>query len=889
MSTTPMMRQYDQAKKACGDALLLFRMGDFYELFHDDARTAAKALGLTLTSRDKTAAPVPMAGFPHHQLESYLAKLVKQGHRVAVCEQVEDPKEAKGLVKREVTQIVSPGTITDQELLDPTQSNYLVSVLQLPPGKSSRTTAKEDHNRTSSAKVYGVAWADSSTGRFCVTAVSNEGLGDLLARLNASEVLIQQGQSAAARVWLPSKAMLTERPNWCFAVAAGTELLKKQFGVASLDGFGLNDFGPAAIGAAGALVEYLKETQKSSLEHFDTIIPFRQNQFVEIDSATWRSLEISRTIRGGDRHGSLFDVIDRSTTPMGSRLLGDWLANPLTSIEGIEQRLDAVAELTTGQSMRMALRDYLKNSFDLQRLLARVSVGRSSPRDLDCIRRTLGMLPNLKEKLSGCSSGRLVQLKLDLDPCVELHSQLAAALSDSCPPTLKDGGFIRAGFDSRLDDLRKLATGGKQWIANYQQSICESTGIPSLKVGYNKVFGYYLEVTQSHRHKIPADFIRKQTLKNAERFITPELKEYEEKVLTADSEADTLELQLFEQLRELVRSQTARLKANADIIAQIDTLCGLAELASERKYCRPQIFADSVLKIVDGRHPVLDIIEPLGAFVPNDTTIDDDAGILHLITGPNMAGKSTYIRQVALITLMAQIGSFVPAKSAVIGVVDKIFARVGASDELTRGQSTFMVEMTETARILNTASPRSLVILDEIGRGTSTYDGVSLAWAIVEYLHDSIGCRTLFATHYHELTELETDFIGVCNYNVAVKEWEEKIVFLHKIVRGGADKSYGIHVARLAGVPKWVNQRAEQILEKLESSSEATDNREKLKSSSDGANNRGSRGGEIQMTLFGSVTHPLVEKLKALDANQLTPMNALQMLHSWKEDLDEEA
>ncbi len=552
----------------------------------------------------------------------------------------------------------------------------------------------------------------------------------------------------------------------------------------------------------------------------------------------------------------------------------------------IERRLDAVGEFVADSNLRKGIRDYLKDIYDLQRLLARVATGRTSPRDLVCIGQTLAKLPAVKAKLVGRQSQWLAQLELDLDLCVDLRAELERALNESCPHTSRDGGFIKQGYDEKLDELRQLAVGGKQWIAKYQQTICEETGIPSLKVGYNKVFGYYLEVTHTHRDKIPGEFIRKQTLKNAERFITPELKEYEEKVLTADSQATELEQQLFERLRELVRAHTSRLKSNADIIATLDALSGLAQLAVEQNYCRPQLVSDSVLNIVQGRHPVLDIIEPLGAFVPNDTTVDDDAGRLHLITGPNMAGKSTYIRQVALISLLAQVGSFVPATSATIGVVDKIFARVGASDELSRGQSTFMVEMTETARILNTATPRSLVILDEIGRGTSTYDGVSLAWAIVEYLHDQIGCRTLFATHYHELTELETDFTGVCNYNVAVKEWDEKIVFLHKIVRGSADKSYGIHVARLAGVPNWVNQRAERILEKLESTTQAADNRESLKSA--GGSSRSSASGEFQLTLFGSPTHPLVDKIKALDANNMTPLNALEMLHQWKEVLAEE-
>lgn len=874
MTTTPMMRQYEEAKQACGNALLLFRMGDFYELFHEDARIAAKALGLTLTSRDKTANPTPMAGFPHHQLESYLSKLVKQGFRVAVCEQVENPQTAKGLVKREVTQVVSPGTITDHELLEPTQHNYLVSLFRVQEGKSS----------TSSKETFGLAWADSSTGRFWATSIEAVGLLDLLTRINGSEVIVAQGQEKFLPPGLVRQPMLTVRPRWAFATAAATDLIQQQFKVASLDGYGLSEFGPSAIGAAGALVDYLKETQKSTLAHFDRIQPYHASQCVQIDAATWRSLEINQTLRSGQRHGSLLEVIDRSLTPMGSRMLGEWLASPLIQITAIQERLEAVEVLRSNPKLLGGIREGLRDVFDLQRLLARVSVGRSSPRDLQCVTQTLGRLPRFKDLLANNSSRWLTQMELDLDPCTALKVELESGLVDACPNSTKDGGFIRRGYNTQLDEYRGLAAGGKQWIAKYQQQVIDETGIANLKVGYNKVFGYYLETTNAHRDKLPPQYIRKQTLKNAERFITPELKDYEEKVLSADAQSEELELQLFEQLRELVRASTARLKANADIIATLDCICGLAQLAVERSYCRPELVDDSVLNIVDGKHPVLDIMEPLGTFVPNSTSIDDDHGFLHLITGPNMAGKSTYIRQVALISLMAQIGSFVPAKSAVIGIVDKIFARVGASDELSRGQSTFMVEMTETARILNTATPRSLVILDEIGRGTSTFDGVSLAWAIVEYMHDQIGCRTLFATHYHELTELAGSLNGVRNYNVSVKEWDDQIVFLHKIIPGGADKSYGIHVARLAGVPSWVNRRAEQILLKLESNSEVDNNRSALQSDS------GSRteGGAIQLTLFGNAPHPLIEKIKALDANRLTPFDALQMLHSWKDDLSQE-
>ena len=864
-----MMKQYHEAKEACGDALLFFRMGDFYELFHDDAKVAAKVLGLTLTSRDK-ANTVPMAGFPHHQLDSYLAKLIKKGHRVAVCEQVEDPKKAKGLVRREITQLVTPGTIVDPDLLDPAQSNFLAAVFPA------------IHVDKKAVGLFGVAWADISTGQFVVTAVDKQGVEGLLQRLNPSELLLPEkvGNSLDEILAVIPDSSRTFRPQWAFGLEASETLLHKQFNVATLDGFAIDSFGPAATCAAGAVIEYLRETQKSVLEHVDSIHPYHLSQYVKIDSATWRSLEVNQTLRTGNRDGSLFGVIDRSQTPMGSRLLGQWLTNPLIDIEEIQGRSEAVKELVENGALRASVRDSLKGVFDLQRLIARVATGRVSPRDLSAVVQTLAKVPSLKAKLTERKSKLLNEMESEFDLCVELRSELEQALVDSCPPNLRDGNFIREGYDQKLDDLRKLAAGGKQWIANYQQSICQATGIPSLKVGYTKVFGYYLEVTNTHKDKIPEDFIRKQTLKNAERYITPELKEYEEKVLSADEQAAACELELFDGLREFARSQISRLKSNSAIIASLDTLCGLAQLAAEQNYCRPVIVSDSTLEISEGRHPVLDIMQPLGAFVPNDTVVDEDNGFLHLITGPNMAGKSTYIRQVALITLMAQIGSFVPAKSATIGIVDQIFARVGASDELSRGQSTFMVEMTETARILNTASNRSLVILDEIGRGTSTYDGVSLAWAIVEFLHDQIGCRCLFATHYHELTALESDLGGVTNFNVSVKEWEEKIVFLHKIVKGSADKSYGIHVARLAGVPAWVNRRAGQILERLETGNDVEHNRDAIRS----AQSR-SKGG-IQLTLFES-EHPLLDRIRGLDPNHLTPIAALEMLQEFKDEVSD--
>jgi DNA mismatch repair protein MutS len=891
MDVTPMMRQYLEAKRACPEALLLFRMGDFYEMFYDDAKTAARVLNLALTSREKGENAIPMAGFPHHQLESYLGKLIAAGFRAAVCEQVEDPKKAKGLVKREVTRIVTPGTVTDDALLDPRESNYLAAVT---PGDPA-----------------GLAWVELSTGRFVAAGFPQRQIPDQLARIAPAECLLaEDGDPLPAH--LSERMMVSRRPAWAFSSQTARETLTKHLGTASLEGFGF-DSSPEdqqAIRAAGAIMDYLLETQKSSLEHIDRLTPYRTAGTLEIDEASRRSLEITRTIRDGRRDGSLLAVLDRTVTAMGSRLLAEWLANPLTDVATIRKRSEAVGELVAEAALSADLAEALRRVYDVERLLARVTTGRVSPRDLSFLDRTLRSLPALKAKLTSRKSALLNELEAAVDLCTDLRAKLDAGLIDDCPLTSREGGFIRDGFHAELDHLRELAHGGKQWIAQYQARELERTGIPNLKVGFNQVFGYYIEVTNAHREKIPAEYIRKQTIKNAERYITPELKEYEEKVLTADGRAKELEYELFVELREAVAAERRRMAATASVLAHLDVLVSLAELARQRNYCRPEIVEEPILKILDGRHPVLEILEPEGTFVPNDTWIGDlsataglsgsangteeqadtagqagsgtPAGSILLITGPNMAGKSTYIRQVALITLLAQIGSFVPAKSAMIGIADRIFARVGASDELARGQSTFMVEMTETARILNTATLQSLVILDEIGRGTSTYDGISLAWAVVEHLHEHVGCRTLFATHYHELTDLEKSLPGVKNLNVAVREWQDHVVFLHQIVEGAADKSYGIHVARLAGVPREVIQRSKDILAQLEEEHLDAEGRAKIAKPIKIPEKRA----HYQLTLFGAADHPLLDDLRALDLNATTPLDALQLLQQWQQRLE---
>ena len=864
MAKTPMMQQYEDAKAACGEALLFFRMGDFYELFHQDATLASGVLGLTLTSRDKGENAIPMAGFPHHQLDGYLSKLIRAGHRAAVCEQVEDPKLAKGLVKREVTRIVSPGTLTDDALLDPKQSNYLAAIFTSP------------HKQA--AEIVGLAWAELSTGRFHAAVLPRDQWMDQLIRLAPSECLLAEDTPELGHP-LPPTWTLTQRPPWAFSLEIARSELCKHFGTSSLAGFGFEQSDDLAISAAGAILEYLKETQRTSLDHFQRLTKHQTSDSMEIDEASWRSLEITQCNRDGSRDRSLLGVMDRTVTAMGSRCLFDWLAHPLRDYDAITRRLDAVEELGREASWRRHLREHLAGVYDLQRLLARVSTGRCSPRDLSYIARTLRRLPEVKTELAGRTSALLCSLESRLDLCADLRTQLEAALVDDCPLTTRDGGMIRRGFNSQLDQLHELATGGKKWIADYQASEAERTQISNLKVGFNRVFGYYIEITHAHQDKIPPHYVRKQTLKNAERFITEELKDYEEKVLSADEKAKDLEYSLFVQLREAVHLALHRLQTTASTLAELDVLAGLAELATLRGYCRPELVNDPIFDIRDGRHPVLDITEPEGTFVPNDLLANSDEGLIMLITGPNMAGKSTYIRQVALLTLMAQTGSFVPAQQARMGVTDRIFARVGASDELSRGQSTFMVEMTETARILNGATRHSLVILDEIGRGTSTYDGISLAWAIIEYIHDQIGCRTLFATHYHELTDLAGSLSAVTNLNVAVKEWQEEIVFLHKIVPGQADKSYGIHVARLAGVPPAVNDRAKEVLTQLENGYLDKQGQPRI------ARPRKQTSHDLQLSLFDAAEHPLLESIRKTDLNLLTPLDALQQIKQWQEEL----
>jgi DNA mismatch repair protein MutS len=872
---TPMMERYLEVKGQNPGSLLLFRMGDFYELFYDDAQLAARVLGLTLTSRDKASSnPVPMAGFPYHALDNYLQKLIEAGLRVAICEQVEDPKLAKGLVRREVTRIVTPGTLVDEGLLDPRRNNFLASVF---PGKTS----------------VGLAWLELSTGRFFAAHVEQPHVVDELARIQPAECLVPDEaipERILAALVERQGMLISRRPPWNFARQECRRLLLAHFGTATLDGFDLDENSPG-VTAAGALLQYVQETQKSALAHIVRLEQYRRGTHLLIDEAARRSLELTETLRHGTREGSLLEVLDETVTPMGARVLADRLSNPLTDAAAINVRLDAVQEFAGDAVLCRDLREQLENAYDLERLTARVATGRAGPRDLGCLARTLALLPKLKAKIAARRSGRLVQLEEQLDLCADVRADVEKALADELPLTATDGGIFQSGYHPQLDELRGLARGGKEWIAQYQAEEITRTGISNLKVGFNRVFGYYLEVTASQAAKVPADYLRKQTLKNQERYITPPLKEHEDKVLRAEERAVSLEQELFTALRERVAAQAPRLQATAAILAELDVLATLGVLAARRNYCRPEIVAEPILDVHDGRHPVLDRLKPSGEFVPNDIRLGVEpsasngtaatAGRVQIITGPNMAGKSTYIRQAALITILAQMGSFVPAAGARIGIADRIFARVGASDELGKGQSTFMVEMAETARILNAATVRSLVILDEIGRGTSTYDGISLAWAVTEHLHDVVGCRTLFATHYHELTELTQSLPAASNWNVAVREDADDVIFLHKIVPGTADKSYGIHVARLAGVPREVVDRARVILASLESDHFDEKGRTKIPT-------RSTRGGaRKQLTLFEPPPHPLLDEIRSLDLDQMTPLAALEKLHAMRAGLRE--
>ena len=866
---TPAMKQFARFKEKYPDCVLFFRMGDFYETFYDDARICSRVCGIALTSRSKGDNPIPLAGVPYHAVDGYLMKMLQAGYKVAVCEQVEDPKTAKGVVKRDVVRIVTPGTLTDDMLLDAKEDNFLCAV------------------SLTAGDAAAISWVDISTGHFFVQQLPEQNLLDELLRLSPAECLLAdrrgelfeaETRKLAADIERLTAAIITERPTWYFDPHQARQRLLKHFGTTTLEGFGFDDGDDALITPAGAVIEYLNETQKTAISHIRSLKKVNRKKFLQIDTNTLQSLEILRTIRTESRKGSLLDCLDETLTGMGGRMFRSWLCMPLCDLGAIQLRQDVIEE-ARGDGKKLAdIRKLLSDISDLERIAARISTFRASPKDLLALTATLRRVPLLRQILQTFSADLALRLGRQCDSMDELADLLESAIEPDCPPHFRDGGVIRAGFDEQLDALRSISRDGQSWLRNYQKTQAQRTGISNLKIGYNKVFGYYIEISHSSAHKVPPDYVRKQTIKNAERYITDQLKEYETKALDANEKALELELQIFEQLRRDSSRYVARLQSLADTIAQCDCLTALAYLAGRRNYIRPEVTAHSQLLISEGKHPVL--AETLGSeFVPNDIELSEGKGNFVILTGPNMSGKSTYIRQTALLVLMAQTGSFIPVKDAQIGLVDRIFTRVGASDELVRGQSTFMVEMTETANILNNATDKSLVILDEVGRGTSTYDGLALAWAVTEHIATKLKCRTLFATHYHELTELAELFANVRNCNVAVREWAGEVVFLHRILPGGTDKSYGIHVAKLAGVPKSILDRSAEILEELESTftkEAAGSHLAKLKTKQPDRD-----------SLFVQKHKTVLDKLASMDVNNLTPIEAINLLNRIKEEMNE--
>jgi DNA mismatch repair protein MutS len=865
--SSPMMEQYLSVKKAHPDALLFFHMGDFYELFFDDAKVASKALGITLTARQKGDNAIPMAGVPVRSVHHYLRRLVRDGFRVAICDQVQDPKDADGLVDRAVTRIVTAGTLTDDAILESKENNFLAALR--PAGA-----------------VVGVAWVDLSTGAFFVEDVAAGALADVLVRLSPAEVLApddaHRADAALAEILRDGRSgVVTPRPDWTFDRELSVRALNEHFGSTSLEGFGVEDVGPA-LGAAGALLAYLRDTQRGALAHIRKIEAYRSSRFMTLDRATQRALELVTSGRDGGREGTLLDVLDRTATAMGARLLRSWVLAPLLDVDAIRERQAAVRELFDEAGMRSAVACELREIADLERIAARVGTGRASPRDLAALRDSLARVPTIRAALERCRSAELGRLLEAADPIDDLGSLLARALEDAPAFAPKDGGIVRSGFDAELDDLRAIGARGKDWMAELQAREAERTGISGLKVGYNSVFGYYIEVSRSQTKTLPADYSRKQTLKNVERYVTPELRAEESRVLHAADRSREREYEIFLTLRDETAARLGRIQSLAAALASLDATASLASVAASSRWTFPDVHDGLEVDVRDGRHPVVERALPAESFVPNDLALDGAASRVLVITGPNMAGKSTFIRQAALLVLLAQIGSAVPAASAKIGTVDRIFARVGAQDELFRGKSTFLVEMMETANILNNAAPRSLVILDEIGRGTSTFDGVSIAWAVTEHLHRVIRARTLFATHYHQLTDLAELYPGIGNRNVLVQESGDEIAFLHRIVEGGTDRSYGIHVARLAGVPREVIARAEELLAELDQEAEGLSRRLRALAGGEAASPR------LQLSLFRPVPvdDAVVRALRAIDPERLTPVDALVKLAELKKLLD---
>ena len=874
---TPMMKQYMQTKEEYKDCILFYRLGDFYEMFFDDALTASKELEITLTGKNcGLEERAPMCGIPYHAVDSYLNRLVSKGYKVAICEQVEDPKTAKGIVKREVIRVVTPGTNLDTQGLDETKNNYIMCIVYM-------------------ADRYGLSVADVTTGEYLVTELDSQTkLMDELYKFMPSEIVCNEAfyMSGLDLDDLKNRLHMAiySLEAWYFDDALCRETLQEHFKVASLEGIGLSDYECGMI-ASGALLKYLEETQKNSLSHMSRLTRYATGNYMVLDSATRRNLELVETLREKQKRGSLLWVLDKTKTAMGARTLRKYVEQPLIDKESIVKRLDAVAELKDNAICREEIREYLNPVYDLERLVGKITYQSANPRDLIAFQSSLSMLPSVKCILKDMESDLLKEIYEELDPLEELCDLVGRAIQEEPPLAMKEGGIIKDGYNEEVDRLRKAKSEGKNWLADLETKEREKTGIKNLRIRYNKVFGYYLEVTNSFKDLVPDYYTRKQTLANAERYIIPELKELEDTILGAEDKLCALEYELYCEVRNTIAAELTRIQRTAKAVAKLDVIASLALVAERNNYVRPKINEKGVIDIRDGRHPVVEKMIPNDMFIANDTYLDDKKQRISIITGPNMAGKSTYMRQAALIVLMAQLGSFVPASSANIGLVDRIFTRVGASDDLASGQSTFMVEMNEVANILRNATSKSLLILDEIGRGTSAFDGLSIAWAVVEYISNSklLGAKTLFATHYHELTELEGKISNVNNYCIAVKEKGDDIVFLRKIVKGGADKSYGIQVAKLAGVPDPVINRAKEIVEELVTADITGKVKDIAVQGSETKKKTQKKLDEVDLTqfsLFDTVKDDdVLNELKELDISHMTPMDAMNKLYQLQNKL----
>lgn len=868
MSATPLMAQYHKIKNQHPDTILLFRVGDFFETFEDDAKTASKVLGITLTKRaNGKAGEVPLAGFPHHAIDAYLPKLVKAGYRVAVCEQTENPKFAKGIVKRDVVEVVTPGVVFSDKLLEHKKSNYLASIFL-------------------SDNFAGISYCDISTGEFYTFESPILKISEQIEIIQPAEIITAKKQFAEINDIVNQTkyhCKITRVDDWVFTSDYANDLLKEQFKTQTLKGFGIENLFSGII-TAGSILYYLKDTQKSNLSHITKISLYNSSEYMYLDLSTKRNLEILYTMQDGQREGSLISVLDKTKTAMGARLLKKWINAPLRNKDQIDKRLECVEDFYKNKSLRKNLQNEFKEIGDLERLISKVCINRANPRELVYLKNSIKKIPILKQLLDQSKSEIVGLINSKLFDLEEIFEKVELAIVDDPPISITDGGIIRNGFNEELDELRDLSINAKSWIANLQKTERERSNIPSLKVSYNKVFGYYIEISNAHKNKIPENYVRKQTLVNGERYITPELKEYEDKILNAEENIGNLEYQLFNEVRLVVANEAEKIQKNAQLIAMLDCYLSFAECADEFNYVKPEITNSDELSVKNGRHPVVERILPAGdKFTPNDYFLKNSDTQIIILTGPNMAGKSVYLRQIGLIVLLAQIGSFVPAETAKIGIVDRIYTRVGASDNISAGESTFLVEMQEAANILNNATSKSLILLDEIGRGTSTFDGLSIAWAITEYLHENpnMNAKTLFATHYHELNEMSEIFPRIKNFKVEVREYDDKVIFLHKVSSGGADHSYGIQVAQMAGLPDFVTKRAKQILLNLEDKELTPYEIKKQKIQKFKQN-------ELQINLFEMKDEELRNEIANISVDNMTPIEALNALNELKKKINKE-